>query len=95
MRRAVLPIALAAAVLAAGPAGAVRSAAPSPRVVAARSCSPGFTHARIDGAQKCLRAGEFCAHRYDHRAPHPWPYRHYGYACKHRDSRGDYHLTRR
>ncbi|MDX6370522.1 MAG: hypothetical protein QOG93_2024 [Gaiellaceae bacterium] len=42
---------------------------------ALKSCSSGFTHAVIGGAEKCLRAGEFCAHRYDSQ------YRRYGYRC--------------
>jgi hypothetical protein len=55
--------------------------------VAARTCSAGFTHAVIGGAQKCLRRGEFCAHRYQSQ------YRRYGYSCTRRDARGNYHLT--
>ena len=40
-----------------------------------KTCSAGYRHAVIGGAQKCLRAGEFCAHRYDRQ------YRRYGYRC--------------
>jgi hypothetical protein len=59
----------------------------------AKSCSSGFVHGYINGAEKCLRAGEYCAHAYDHRAASHWPYTHYGYRCVRRDSRGSYHLT--
>jgi len=43
--------------------------------VVARSCPSGFTHAVIGGSQKCLHAGEYCAHR-DARQ-----YRRYGFVC--------------
>jgi hypothetical protein len=43
--------------------------------VAAKSCSAGYTHAVISGQQKCLRAGEFCAHASDRQ------YRRYGFRC--------------
>lgn len=61
----------------------VASAAPVAVVTAhaSKTCSNGYTHARINGVQKCLRAGEFCVHRYDHRAPHRYSYRHYGFRC--------------
>jgi hypothetical protein len=48
---------------AAGPAGALKT------------CSSGYKHAVIAGAEKCLRAGEFCTHAYDSQ------YRRYGYRC--------------
>jgi hypothetical protein len=41
----------------------------------AKTCSSGFRHAVIGGAEKCLRAGEFCAHAFDSQ------YRRYGYRC--------------
>lgn len=34
-------------------------------VVAAKACSAGYRHGIIGGAHKCLRAGQFCATRYD------------------------------
>lgn len=61
----------------------------------AKSCSSGWKRARINGSIKCLRVGQFCAHAYDRSAPHPYSYKHYGYACRKRDSRGNYHLTYR
>lgn len=62
---------------------------------AAKSCSSSFTRARINGAIKCLRVGEYCTHRFDHRSPRRYSYKHYGFACKKRDSYGSYHLTYR
>lgn len=56
------------------PAAPVRSHAPIQAVVA-KSCSSGYTRARIDRQIKCLRAGEFCRHADDRQ------YRHYGYRC--------------
>jgi hypothetical protein len=85
----------AAAALAAVPAVAAATPATPAHAIAAGTCSSGYTHARIDGVQKCLRRGEFCAHAYDHRAPHRYSYAHYGFACKSRDSSGNYHLTSR
>jgi ABC-type sugar transport system substrate-binding protein len=58
-------------------AGSAASAAPahfSPTIVA-KTCSAGYKHAVIGGAEKCLRAGEFCAHRYDRQ------YKRYGFRC--------------
>jgi hypothetical protein len=65
-RLALLVATLVAAVAAAG--------APAHAAVA-KTCSSGYRHAVIGGAEKCLRAGEFCAHAYDSQ------YRHYGYRC--------------
>ena len=58
-------------------AGAAAPAAPSQftPVVVAKTCSAGYKHAVIGGVEKCLRAGEFCAHRYDRQ------YRRYGFRC--------------
>lgn len=42
--------------------------------IAAKACSPGYTHAVIRGEQKCLRRGEFCV-------VHLSQYRRYGYEC--------------
>jgi hypothetical protein len=41
----------------------------------AKTCSAGYTHAVVGGAEKCLRVGEFCTHAYDSQ------YRRYGYRC--------------
>jgi hypothetical protein len=61
----------AATAATASPAHAV-AASPS---AAVKTCSSGYTHAVIAGAEKCLRAGEFCTHAYDSQ------YRRYGYRC--------------
>lgn len=58
-----------------------------PAAPAAKTCGSGYTHAVIGGAEKCLRRGEFCAHRYDRQ------YRRYGFRCVKHDQRGSYHLT--
>jgi len=69
-------IALLATCAAAFVAGTATPAAPaSTPAVVAKHCSASYTHAVIGGVEKCLRAGEFCAHRYDRQ------YRHYGYRC--------------
>jgi hypothetical protein len=79
--------ATAATVVLAVPIGQAPAAKPAPVATVARSCSAGFKHAVINGAEKCLRRGEFCAHRADRQ------YRRYGYRCVRRDVRGNYHLT--
>ena len=76
---------LAAAVAAGASSPAAPHAAP---ITAAKACSAGFKHAVIGGQQKCLRAGEFCTHRYDNQ------YRRYGYRCIKYDPRvARYRLT--
>jgi hypothetical protein len=73
MRRLALLCAILVAALAAAGAHA-QSPASIPAAVA-KTCSSGFTHAVIGGVEKCLRAGEFCAHAYDSQ------YRRHGYRC--------------
>jgi hypothetical protein len=93
-RGAVVAVVASSLVIGGGTAAASGASGGAPTVAhVARSCSAGFRHARIDGAEKCLRAGEYCAHAYDRRAPHRYAYIHYGYRCIKRDSRGSYHLT--
>jgi hypothetical protein len=77
VRRWVTPLVATLAVAAAGPvASSVAADAPaSPIAVAAKTCSAGYTHAVISGAQKCLRRGEFCA------AAARSQYPRYGYRC--------------
>ncbi|HEX4435177.1 MAG TPA: hypothetical protein VH061_00125 [Solirubrobacteraceae bacterium] len=83
-----LALALTTTAVAVG-GGSIASASPpaTPVAIAAKSCSGSYTHAVIGGAQKCLRRGEFCAHRYASQ------YRRYGFSCTHTDDRGNYHLT--
>ena len=78
---------LVAVALAIGFAGAAPAVAPAHPSHVAKTCSAGFVHGVIGGRQKCLRRGEFCAHRYNSQ------YHRYGYRCVRRDARGNYHLT--
>jgi hypothetical protein len=82
-----LALALVAGALAGGGSTATAYQPSPPVAVAAKSCSGSYTHAVIGGVQKCLRRGEFCAHRY------ALQYRRYGFSCTHVDDRGNYHLT--
>ncbi len=52
------------------------STSTTPQAVAAKSCSSGWTHARLPSGHKCLRAGQFCARRYNRY------YHRYGFHCK-------------
>jgi hypothetical protein len=56
-------------------AAAVGAIVVVPASAFAKTCSRGYTHASIGGAQKCLHAGEFCA------LSEARQYRRYGYAC--------------
>ena len=42
----------------------------------AKTCSSGYTHAVIGGAQKCLHAGEYCSHAEARQ------YRRYHFTCQ-------------
>jgi hypothetical protein len=77
----------AVGLVAAGPVGAGGGATAAATPIVQKSCSGGFRHAVINGSQKCLRRGEFCAHAADRQ------YRRYGFRCTRRDARGNYHLT--
>lgn len=61
--------------------------APSPAL--AKSCSRGYVHGKIGGVQKCLRAGEYCAHRYSNQ------YHRYGFNCVLYRKSGTYRLKHR
>jgi hypothetical protein len=83
---------LVGASLAVGLLGGVPVVAPaaSPAVtptIVAKTCSGSFKHAVINGSEKCLRRGQFCARAAD------CQYRRYGFRCTKRDARGNYHLT--
>lgn len=81
-------LATAAAVLGLAFVGGLPAGASArPIAVAAKTCGAGYVHAVIGGSQKCLRRGEFCAHRYARQ------YRRYGFSCTSTDARGNYHLT--
>ena len=87
MKRSLAALAAATALFVAAPAAAPHGASVAPSTAAAKTCSAGFRHAVINGAEKCLRRGQFCAHAADRQ------YRRYGYRCLRRDARGNYHLT--
>jgi hypothetical protein len=58
---------MAVVIVALALAGHARAAVPvqsggASQAVSAKACPAGFTHAVIAGEQKCLRAGEYCAH---------------------------------
>jgi hypothetical protein len=80
MKRRLAALAAAAVAFAAAPAVAPSSAV-------AKSCSASYTHAVVNGSEKCLRRGQFCARAADHQ------YRRYGFRCTKRDATGRYHLT--
>jgi hypothetical protein len=81
--------ALATTAALAGAVPAIAAERPAPAIAtASKTCSRGFTHAVINGSQKCLRRGEFCAHSADSQ------YRRYGYHCTKYDARvSRYRLT--
>jgi hypothetical protein len=87
LRKFVVAALAAASLAAVAPATAPAHSSAPITATAAKSCSSGWKHAVIGGAQKCLRRGQFCAHRYDRQ------YRRYGYRCRKQDARGNYHLT--
>jgi hypothetical protein len=88
MKSRLAALAAAAAAFAAAPAVApIGGSSIAPAVAVAKTCSAGFKHAVINGAEKCLRRGQFCARAADGQ------YRRYGYRCTKRDARGNYHLT--
>jgi hypothetical protein len=57
-----------------------------PAAAQAKTCSGSYTHAVIGGAQKCLRAGEYCARAEKRQYPR------YGFSCV--DEHGTYRLKR-
>jgi hypothetical protein len=89
MRRRLAALAVAAVAFAAAPAVApvVDSSPVAPASAVAKSCSASYTHAVINGSEKCLRRGQFCARAADRQ------YRRYGFRCTKRDYTGRYHLT--
>lgn len=73
-RRRYVALAAAAAMGLGAPIAESSASASGPADVVAKSCSSGFTNATINGATKCLHAGEFStsANR---------QYRRYGFRC--------------
>jgi hypothetical protein len=68
-------LALVAVIASLGGGAATAAPAAGAPAIVGKTCSAGYVHAVIGGSEKCLRAGEFCTHRYDSQ------YRHYGYRC--------------
>jgi hypothetical protein len=85
-------VAVAPAAPASQPNGSAFGSAPAQQsapVAVLKTCGGGYTRGVISGQVKCLRAGEFCAHRYDRQ------YRRYGYRCIRYDASVQrYRLTR-
>jgi hypothetical protein len=75
MKRLQILFAALAAATAIGAATAAPVSAADAPATAAKTCSAGYKHVVIGGAEKCLRAGEFCTHSLDRQ------YRRYGYRC--------------
>jgi hypothetical protein len=72
-----LVLALVALTLGLGGVGAAQATQPQASPVAvAKTCGRGYVHAVIDRKEKCLRAGEFCAARYEGQ------YHRYGFTCR-------------
>ena len=89
-RRLAILLAVLAATFSGAPGAPATEPASLTPAVSAKPCSSGWRHAIIGGRHKCLRAGQFCARRYDRQ------YHRYGYHCHRFDSRvGRYRLTRR
>ena len=89
MTRRLAALAATAALFAAAPAVApvVHGSPVAPSTAVAKTCSAGFKHAVINGSEKCLRRGQFCARAADRQ------YRRVGFRCTKRDARGNYHLS--
>jgi len=88
MKRRLVALGAAVSLLVAAPAVApvVHGSPVTPPAAVAKTCSGGFKHAVINGAEKCLRRGQFCAHAADGQ------YRRYGFRCTRRDAGGRYRL---
>jgi hypothetical protein len=74
-RRWIVASAAALGIAAAAPVVAPAAQPSINSSVVTKTCSGGFTHARINGSEKCLRRGEFCA------ASAKRQYVKYGYRC--------------
>ena len=76
MRRRVVGLLAALSLLAVVPAA--EAPAQSGPVVAAKSCSSGYTHARMPNGHKCLRRGQFCSRKRSYQRV----YHRKGFHCK-------------
>jgi hypothetical protein len=61
VRRKYVALVAAAAMALGVPVAQSSASASNPIAVAAKSCPAGFTRGTINGATKCLHAGEFCS----------------------------------
>ncbi len=61
VRTAVVVAALG--LLGAAPGTSLGAASAEPQAVAAKPCSPGYTHAVLPSGHKCLRAGQNCSRK--------------------------------
>jgi hypothetical protein len=68
--------------------GVMSASAATTATQAAPAQAASCVYGKIGGARKCLRAGEYCARRYQRQ------YLHYGFTCSKRDRLGDWHLER-
>jgi hypothetical protein len=89
MKRRLVALGAAVSLFVAAPAVApVFHGSPvTPSSALAKTCSASFTHAVINGAEKCLRRGQFCARAADRQ------YRRYAFRCTRRDAAGRYRLS--
>ena len=85
MNRRIAGLLAALALIAAAPAAQATPASHGSQVVAAKSCSSGYTHASLPWGHKCLRRGQFCKRRYNGRSADHY-YHRYGFHC-HRSGR--------
>jgi len=60
-RRWLFAGAAALGIAAAAPVAAPAQAVSGQASIATKTCSASYTHARIQGSEKCLRRGQFCA----------------------------------
>ena len=75
MRRWIVAGAVALGLIATGPIAAIAAPPAYRPSVASKSCTAGYTHARIGGSEKCLRRGQFCASAFKRQ------YVRYGFRC--------------
>ena len=75
VRRKYVALVAAAAMALGVPVAQSSASASNPIAVAAKSCPAGFTRGTINGATKCLHAGEFCSRSASSQ------YRRYGFRC--------------
>jgi len=89
MKRRLVALGAAASLFVAAPAVApvVHGSPVTPPTALAKPCSGSFKHAVINGADKCLRRGQFCARGADGQ------YRRYGFRCTRRDAGGRHRLS--